>query len=46
MLSDVGNKMSVQEGAKVKEKVTRQLGKEGMGSKNAGLWFPKGTWQW
>ena len=46
MLSSVGNKMVVQEGAKVKEKVTKQIGNEGMGSKNVDLWFPKGTWKW
>ena len=38
--------MLVREGEKVKEKVTKQLGKEGMGSTNACYWFPKGTWQW
>ena len=46
VLSSVGNKTSVQESAKVKEKATKQLGKEGMGSTNVGLWFPKGTWKW
>ena len=46
VLRGVGNKMSVQESEKIKEKVTKQLGKEGMGSKNVGLWFPKGTWKW
>ena len=35
VLSNVGNKMLVQEGEKVKEKATKKLGKEGMGSKNA-----------
>ena len=46
VLRSVGNKMPVQESAKVKEKVTKKLGKEGMGSTSASLWFPKGTWQW
>ena len=46
VLSSVGNKMPVQESAKVKEKSTKKLEKEGMGSKNYGFWFPKGTWKW
>ena len=46
VLSSVGNKILVQESEKVKEKATKQLEKGGMGSTNACLWFPKGTWQW
>ena len=41
VLSSVGNKMSVQESAKVKEKATKQLGKKDMGSTNACFWFSK-----
>ena len=45
MLSSVGNKMPVKESAKVKEKATNKFEKEGMGSKSACFWFPKGTWK-
>lgn len=38
--------MPMQESAKVKEKATKELEKEGMGSINGFFWFPKGTWQW
>ena len=46
MLSNVGNKMSMQESAKVKEKEPNKFDKEGIGSISACFWFPKGTWQW
>ena len=46
VLSSVGNKMLMQESAKVKEKATKHLEKEGMGSTNACFWFPKGTCKW
>lgn len=46
MLSGVENKVPVQEDAKVKEKRTKQLGKEGMGFTNVHFWLPKGTLQW
>ena len=46
VLSNVGNKIPMQESAKVKEKVTKKFDKEGMGSTSACFLFPKGTCQW
>ena len=46
VLSSVGNKISMKESANVKERVTKQLEKEGMGSTNYFFWFLKGTWKW
>ena len=46
VLSSVGNRMPVQESAKVKEKVPNKFDKEGIVSTSACFWFPKGTWQW
>ena len=45
MLSSVGNKMSMQEREKVKEKVPNKFDKEGIGSTSTCFWFQKGTWE-
>ena len=48
VLNRDGNKMSVQESVKVKEKAPNKFDKEGIGSKNTyfWFWFQKGTWKW
>ena len=46
VLSSVGNKMPMQESAKVKEKAENKFDKEGMGSTSASFLVLKGSWQW